>query len=219
MNFGRVVGTYLAWLLIAALPSCAHERRTAERPPPVAAAPTPAEQSQGALQAAAQDQRELADQLKRLEDARNQVVAAQQQLRLAQTREEQERAKADQLQQRVSQRLQQANQRAAQAQAAAEQAQGIQNVAGYVLQATPSRVVLQAQSGQTYSFKVDPRTRVLVGTEQRSVDDIQQGADAQVAFDARADQPTALTIRVTPVGPQRSPATNPVEGPPLAPAR
>jgi hypothetical protein len=219
MNYGRVVGTHVAWLLIAALPSCAHKEKKAERPPPAAAAPSPAEQSQTALQAAAQDQRELADQLKRVEDAHNQVVATQQQLRQAQTREEQERVKAEQLQQRVSQRLQQANQSAAQAQAAAEQAQGIQNVAGYVLQATPSRVVLQAQSGQTYSFKIDPRTKVLVGTEQRSVSDIQQGADAQIAYDARADQPTALTIRVTPVGTQRSPAANPLEGPPPSPAR
>ncbi len=211
MNFRRVFGAHSAWLLVAALASCAHKPSTAERQP------STAEQSQSAFQAAAQDQRELAEQQKRLEAAHNAVVAAQQQLAQAQVREDQERSRAQELQQRVSQHMQQAQQRAQQAQAEAEKAQGIQSVAGQVVLATPSHVVLQAQGGRTYTFNVDQRTRVLVGTEQRSITDVQRGADAQVAYDPRAGQPTALTIRVTPAGSQTSPA-NPVESPP-PPAR
>jgi hypothetical protein len=211
MNFTRVFGVRGAWLLVAALASCAHKQSAAERQQ------SAAEQSQSAFQAAAQDQRELAEQQKRLEAAHNAVVAAQQQLAQAQVREDQERSRTQELQQRVSQHMQQAQQRAQQAQAEAEQAQGIQSVAGQVMLATPSHVVLQAQGGRTYTFNVDQRTRVLVGTEQRSISDVQRGADAQVAYDPRAGQPTALTIRVTPAGSQTNPA-KPVESPP-PPAR
>ncbi len=220
MNFGRGYGGHLAWLLIATLASCAHERAPAraERPQPAAERPQTVVQAP-APDSAAQDERGLAEQLKRLEAAHDAVTAAQQQLAQARLREDEERSKAQQLQQRVSERLRQANQRAQQAQAAAEQAQGIQNVAGRVVQVTPSLVVVRVQGGLAYTFNVDQRTRVLVGTEQRSIADIQQGAEAQVAYDSRASEPTALTIRVRPAGDQMRAVTPPAESSPPTPAR
>jgi hypothetical protein len=50
------------------------------------------------------------------------------------------------------------------------------------------------------SFNVDHRTRVLVGADQRSVSDIQQGADARVAYEPKGAEPTAITIRLAPMG-------------------
>jgi hypothetical protein len=41
---------------------------------------------------------------------------------------------------------------------------------------------------------------VLVGSEQRSVSQIQQGADARVAYEPKGAEPTAITIRVAPLG-------------------
>ncbi len=191
-----------ALLLTAALVSCSHGEKKAAPPPP-AAKPTAAEESQKSFQLAAQEQRELADQQKRVEAARAATVAAQQQLAKAQAQEQQERAKAQQLQERASQHLQEGVAHAQQAQVGAAGAgggEGLQTVAGTVAQATPSHVVIQTASGQAMSFAVDGRTRVLVGTESRPVTDIQRGADAQVAYDPRPGQMTALIIRVMPAG-------------------
>lgn len=215
MRFVRVQGARLAWLAVAALAlaSCA-QRRAAEQPsaavpPPAtekqAAAPPEQQATQTAEDALAQAQREQAEQLTRLEAARQQVVAAQQQLAEAQKREDEERAKTLELRDRVNQHLQEAQRRAQEAQAAAERAQGLETMAGQVLDATGSRVVLQAQGGRTFTFEVDQRTTVFVGSEQRSVADVQRGADALVAFDPTGDQPTARTIRVTPATGQQPP--------------
>ena len=50
-------------------------------------------------------------------------------------------------------------------------------------------------------FRVNDRTSVMVGSEQRSAAEIQRGADARVAYSYTGDgsQPTALTIQVTPL--------------------
>ena len=134
---------------------------------------------------------------------RRRTTAAQQQLAKAQAQEQQERAKAQQLQERASQHLQEGVAQAQQAQAGAAGTgggEGMQTVAGTVAQATPSQVVIQTPGGRAMAFVVDGRTRVLVGTESRSVTDIQRGADAQVAYDPRLGQMTALIIRVMPAG-------------------
>lgn len=203
----------VAWLLLAAVASCSHEQaKPAAPPPPVK--PTAAEESQKAFQLAAQEQRELTDQLKRVEAAQKAVVAAQQQLAQAQAAEQQERAKAQQLEQRASQHLQESVRHAQQAQAGLAGSgalQGMQTATGKVAQATPWQVTLQTQSGRTMTFQVDPRTRVLIGTEQRSIGDIQQGADAQVAYDPKAGTMTALVIRVMPAATQ--PGTSAPERP------
>lgn len=190
-----------AWLLAAALVSCAGEKKAA--PPPPAPKPTAAEQSQKALQLAAQEQAALNEQLKKAEAARAAVTAAQEQLVRAQTQEQQERAKAQQLQEQARQHLQEGVRQAQQAQTGLSGtggSEGMQTVTGMVADATPSQLVVQTQGGRAMTFHIDSRTQVLVGTEQRSVADIQRGADAQVAYDPRAGQMTALIIRVMPAG-------------------
>jgi hypothetical protein len=178
-------------LLAASLASCAHERKpTAEQAPP---APQPAAQ---AVQEAPKRQDDLTEAESRLEAAHQEVARAQQQLALARQREEQERAHVQQLEIKARQDLERASELAYQA----EQAQGLRTASGRVAQATPSRVILQFQDGRTMSFSVDDRTRVLVGSEQRSVSDIQQGADARVAYEPRGPEPTAITIRLAPLG-------------------
>jgi hypothetical protein len=82
----------------------------------------------------------------------------------------------------------------------------MQTATGKVSQATSSQLTLQTQAGRTMTFQIDPRTRVLLGTEQRSVAEIQQGADAQVAYDPKAGRLTALVIRVMPAGTQPAPS-------------
>lgn len=184
-----------AGLLVASSISCAHEEKkpvTAEQAP--APAPQPAEQQ--AVQQPAQPQERLADARGRLEQAHQDVVRAREQLALAQQREEQERASVQQLELQARQDLERASQLAYEA----EQAQGLEAVVGRVMQATPSRVLVELPDGRTMSFRVDDRTTVLVGSEQRSVLHIQQGADARVAFDPRGDERKAVTIRLAPLG-------------------
>ncbi len=182
-------------LLAGALASCAHQNRTTASQQPSAA-----QQTQQAFQQAARRQDELAQAQKRLEAAHQDVVRAQQQLAQAQQREERESANVQQLGIQARQDLERANQLAQQGQTAAEQAQGLDTAVGRVAEATPSRVLLRTRDGRTISFQLDQRTKVLVGAEQRSVSEIQQGADARVTYDPRGAEPTAITIRVTPVG-------------------
>jgi len=192
-----------AWMLAAALASCSHEKKE-QAPPPK---PTAAEQSQKSFQLAAQEQRELVDQQSKVETAHAGVVAAQEQLSKAQAQEQQELLKAQQLQERANLHVKEGMRSAQMGQAGAPTAglEGLQTVTGTVAQVTSSQVVLQARNGRPMTFDVDSRTRVLLGTEQRSVSDIQRGADAQVAYDPRVGA-TALIIRVTPAGTVRPPA-------------
>jgi chromosome segregation ATPase len=185
----------LAALLAVALASCAHRKRaTAEQ------APSPAQQTQQTFERAATNQEELAQAQRRLEAAREEVAKAQQRLEEAQRREEQERASVQELGVRARQDLERARLLADQAQAASEQAQGLEAAVGRVVQATPSRVLLQMQDGRVMSFRVDQHTRVLLGSEERSVAEIQQGADARVAYDPAGGEPTAITILLKPGG-------------------
>jgi hypothetical protein len=183
--------------LLAALVSCAHEKQESaavEPPPPEAKPPQQAEATPPPPQPP-QPQDQLTAAQQGLEAARQEVAKAREQLALAQQREEQERANVQQLEINARKDLDRASQLAYQA----EQAQGLQTATGRVAQATPSRVLLQFQDGRIMSFNVDSRTRVLIGAEPRSVSDIQQGADARVAYDPKGAEPTAITIRVGPV--------------------
>lgn len=205
-------GAALAGLLAAGLGGCAHGQRSAQ-----AAA---ADESRRAAQQATRTERELADASRRLDGARQEAAraqqrrdAAQQQLsqaeqRMAQAQQRlaQEQANVQRLDATARQQRTRAADASARAQAAAEEAQGLRSVEGRIAQASSSQVVLQAQGGQTMAFQLDPRTRVLVGAEQRSLADLQQGADARVAYDPRAPQPTAVTIHVAPA---RRPGTAP----------
>jgi multidrug resistance efflux pump len=216
MSIGTWHRVAVAGLLAGALVSCAHERRTAAK----AQQPTEAQRTQQAFQDAAKGQEQLTEAQRRLDAARQDVARAQQQLATAQQREQRERANVQQLGLKARQDLDRANALAQQQQLAAEQAQGLSSAAGRITEATPSRVVLHAQDGRTMSFHLDQRTRVLVGSEQRSISAVQQGADARVTYDPAGPEPTALTIRVTPVTPggretgqAPAPATPPPEPP------
>lgn len=193
MSTGMWHRAAVAGLLAASLTSCAHEKRQA-RAEQAPAAPQPAEQQ--AVQQPPQSREQLSNAQSGLEAAHQDVVRAQEQLAAAQQREEQERVKVQQLELQARQDLDRASQLAYQA----ERAQGLEAATGRVMQATPSRVLLELQDGRTVSFNVDDRTKVLVGSEQRSVSEIQLGADARVAFDPKGAERTAITIRLAPLG-------------------
>lgn len=216
----------IAGLLAATVGGCAHERRESAGAGGAPAASTAAEQraqqarrsaDAAAKQAATADQ-QLADARRRLDAARQDSLRAQQQQLQARQQAQQAIQQADQhataAQQRIGQeqasvaRLEQtarqqrdaATEAAMQAQIASEEAQGLRSAAGRIVQTSPGRMVLEEQDGRTMSFQVAPGTRVLVGTEQRSVTELQQGADARVAYDPRQPDPAAVVIHVNPAG-------------------
>jgi hypothetical protein len=164
-----------------------------------------------AAQAAAADQ-QLAQGRKQLEAARQtslaadaqqsqskeQLAAAEQKSSAAQARVAQEQANVRRLEGTSTELHAQAEQAAIQEQLAAEEALGLQSVSGRIAAAAPGRVVLQGQGGRPIAFEVNQKTKVLVGSQERSVSELQQGADARVAFDPRADQMSAAVIHVKP---------------------
>jgi hypothetical protein len=194
----------VAGLLVASLASCAHEERKAEPAPP--AKPTAQAVPQPPPQPPTLND-QLATAKTDLGTADQNVATAQQQLAEAQRRQEQARARVGQLEIQARQDLERARQLAFEA----EQAQGLRAATGRIAEATPSRVLLRMPDGRAMSFQVDERTRVLVGSEQRSVADIQQGADARVAYEPKGAEPKAITIRIAPLGREMgvTPATPP----------
>lgn len=207
----------IAGLLVGTLSACAHE----EKKQPQAAAPsTPVARAQAASQQAAQQaaqaDKDLTAARQRLEaahqesmksdqaqaqaqaQARQAVAAAEQRAVQAQQRVALERSNVQRLDVEARLRHEQAARAAEQAIAASEQAQGLQTASGRVAEASPGRVVLEVDGGRRMSFDLDQRTRVLVGAEQRSVAELQQGAEARVAYDARGNVPAAVNIHVTP---------------------
>jgi hypothetical protein len=188
----------LRWLALpvaalGALASCSHKQEAPKQPPVAATVPT--DPSKQTLQ---QTSQELATQQAALDAAHKNVMTLEQQLTQARAQEDQERAKVLAIQQRAARNLDDAQARALQEQAASVQAQGLQTIAGEVREASSSRMVLHTQDGRTMTFIVSSRTRVLIGTEQHSIKDIQQGADAQVAYDPKAEKPTAVTVHLLP---------------------
>jgi hypothetical protein len=208
MSTGTWQRAGIAGLLAASLTACAHEEptRTAAAPPPPspeAAKPAPPPTLQEQLVAATSD----------LEGAERDIATAQQQLAEAERRQQEARAKVGQLELQARQDLERARQLAFEA----EQAQGLQAAVGRVAEATPSRVLLRLPDGRSVSFQIDDRTRVIVGSEQRSVADIQQGAEARVAYDPTGAEPKAVTIRIGQVG--REMGVTPAAPPPPAAAQ
>lgn len=208
VTWGRAAAGGLLAAAVA-VGGCAH-RQARE-----AASPgTPAQQAQRSADAAARQaastEQQLAQARKRLEaahqasiqaerqraQARQQVQQADQRAVEAQQRIGQEQARVSQLEQAARQEREAATDAAVQAQLASEQAQGLQTVAGRIAQTAPDHVVLEVPGGRTMSFPIEARTRVLVGTEQRSVADLQQGAEARVAYDPRESEPAAVVIHV-----------------------
>jgi endonuclease/exonuclease/phosphatase (EEP) superfamily protein YafD len=195
-----------AGLLVAVLGGCASQEKK-----PVAQAPPPTPSQKMAAQATAADQ-QLGQGRKELEAARQaslaaeaqqsqakeQLALAEQQSTEAQGRVAQEQANVRRLEGSSQELHSQAEQAAVQEQLAAEEAMGLQSVSGRIAAAAPGRILLQGQGGKSIAFEVNQKTKVLVGSQQKSVAELQQGAEARVAFDPRADQMSAAVIHVKP---------------------
>ncbi len=202
------------WVAVAAslavVGGCASHRREQRAASTQAGAAS--SQAQRTAAQAAQTEQQLAQARQRLEVAHRNAVAADN--RLAQSRQQlttaeqgaaqahdaisREQANVQRLDVAARDQRALAEQAAMDAQVASEQAQGLRSAAGRIVDASPTRVLIQVEGGQTMAFDIDPSTRVLVGTEQRSVSELQQGADARVAYDARRGEPTAVAIHVAP---------------------
>ncbi len=198
---------------LLAIAACAHHEQAAPSAQGPSQAPgQPPDRAQAAAQHAANTEAALARAQQRLAADRRTAAQAEQQRTQARQRLSQTEQRLSEDRQRVAwdesnvQRLATAarDQRAAaeeaaiQSELAAEQAQGLRLVDGRIAEASPTRVILEDQNGRTMAFQVEPRTRVLVGTEQRSLADLQQGAEARVAYDPREAEPAAVAIHVSP---------------------
>lgn len=186
----RLVLPLAATLAVAA--SCASAQRPADQAD---------EQARRDLGEARDAQQKAAEQEKNVAAARQEVVKAQQQLAAAQRRESDEQAKLQQLQQQANQRAQQARAVApagapAPGVAGSALPQSAQIISGHVLQARPNQLVLQARNGQTLTLDVNDQTRVVIGGEQRSASELQQGADARVSYENTTGRPTAVMVEV-----------------------
>lgn len=205
MRSGIVRGIAAAGLVVLA--SCSHDRQA--QAPTAQPARSPQEQSQEALRRAADAQKKASDQEKRAQAAHQDVQRAQQEaqqaqrkLAEAQQKEQQELAKTQQLQLEANQETQRAAQQVQQGQQAAARglaqpfARGGQTMSGQVAQATADELVLRTQGGPPVTFKVDDRTSVRIDGRQASTTEIQEGAEARVAYDSSSPQPTAISIEV-----------------------
>jgi hypothetical protein len=213
------VGVGIAGLLAATLSGCAHEgrggRAQAANAKPQTATERSAQAEQqlsGARQRLDAARRDAAQAEQARGQARQQLSQAEQRSYQARQRVLQEQANVQRLDQTARTARQAAEEEAVQAELAREQAQGLRTASGRIAEASPSHVVLDVQGGGTMSFAVDPGTRVLMGTEQRSLSDLQQGAEARVSYEPRGNEPAAVTIHVAPAreqAPQQySPAPN-----------
>jgi hypothetical protein len=206
--------------LLALAASCAHGQRPAEQT-------SVADEAQRNLREAQQEQQRAMDEEKNVAAARQEVVRAQQQLAQAQKKENEERTKLQQLQQQSNLHMRQAEQarQVAQGGAPAQAAtgelgpQGQQIVSGHLLEVRPGQLTLQAQSGQTVTLDMNDQTRVFIGGERRSSTELQQGADARVAYENTTGRPIAITVDVPHAGPQApsSGTTQPPDSPAPAP--
>jgi len=220
-------GAAIMGLIVGAVSGCAHQE--SKQAAPAQATPTAQAAPETPAQRATQVDEQLAAANQRLETAYQASVQAEQQRVQARQQLTAADQRAVQAQQQIGveqanvQRLDQASRaahaRAANAamdsQAAASREVALRAVGGRISRVSPSRVVLQAPDGQLMSFGVSSQTRVVVGTEDRSVADLQQGAEARVAYDPRGT-PTALVIRVSPAHerPAQAPQGAPAQPPP-----
>lgn len=205
MTRTSVVGVGIAGLLAATLGGCAHEgrggRAQASSAQPRTAAERAAradEQLAGARQRLDAARRDAARAEQERGQARQQLTQAEQRSYQARQRVLQEQASLQRLDQTARAARQAAEEEAVQAELAQERSQGLSTAAGRIAEASPSRLVLDVQGGGTMSFVVDPGTRVLMGTEQRSLSDLQQGAEARVSYDPRGNEPAAVKVHVAP---------------------
>ena len=165
--------------------------------------------SQQALKQAQEAQKAATDQTRKANEAQARVQNDQEKLRQDQDIARQEQAKAQQLQQQANQESQQAGQVAQQQQQRAatglsqqtqEVARGRQTAAGVVTRVRPDEVVVQPPSGQAMRFSLNESTKVQIEGRASTADEIREGQQARVAYEASANGPTAVSIRVSGAG-------------------
>ncbi len=218
-----------AGLLVIGGSGCAG-RQTAESPT-ARHVQSAQQQSQQALDRAAEAQKRASRQGERVAQAQREVQDAQRRLTEAQERLVNEQAKAEQLQQQAIEARMQATREVEASQqeasrALTQQGQHVkrreQTFSGQVSQAAADSIVVTPQVGEPMRFKVTGNTQVQIDGRKASSAQIQQGGDARVAYQVSGTEPTATVIQVITGEPGRvaqpPPAAEPERTTPTAPS-
>jgi hypothetical protein len=165
--------------------------------------------SEEALKRAQEMQKQASEQAQKAAAAQAQVRQDQEKLGQDQRVAQQEQAKAQQLQLQARQETQQAagevqqqQTRAASglAQETQRTARGQQIAAGVVTQVRPDEIVVQPASGEAMRFRISDQTQVQIAGRQASADELKEGSEARVSYEASTEGPRAVLIRVTRAG-------------------
>jgi colicin import membrane protein len=218
-----------AGLLVIGGGGCAGRQETAASPT-ARHVESAQQQSQQALDRAAEAQKRASKQGERVAQAQREVQDAQRRLTAAQERLASEQEKAEQLQQQANEARAQATRDAQASQQEASRAltqQGDhvkrreQTFSGQVSQTAPDSIVVTPQVGEPMRFKVTGSTQVQIDGRRASAGEIQQGGDARVAYQISGTEPTATVVQVITGQPGRAaqpaPSAEPGSTTPSAP--
>jgi colicin import membrane protein len=219
-----------AGVLVIAGSGCAGPQQSAESPT-ARHVESAQQQSQQALDRAAEAQKRASKQGERVAQAQRDVQDAQRRLTEAQKRLAGEQEKAEQLQQQAIEAEAQATREAQASQQEASRAltqQGEQvkrreqTFSGQVSQAAPDSIVVTPQVGAPMRFNVTGNTQVQIDGRRASAAEIQQGGDARVVYQISGSEPTATVVQVITGQPGRAaqppPAAEPGSATPTAPS-
>lgn len=81
------------------------------------------------------------------------------------------------------------------AQASAQQ-QSAKTVSGQVTKVSKDELTVESSGGQPMKLKVNDSTQVTVGGQQKSIDELQQGAQVRASYDESGGDRTAKRIEV-----------------------
>jgi colicin import membrane protein len=205
--------------LLAAGSGCAS--RQASESPTARRVASAQEQSQAALDRTAKAQERATEQGERVAQAQRELQEAQRRLSEAQARVEQEQVKAERLQREAIQAREEATPRASAAQQEASRAltqQGEhvqrqeQTFSGQVTQASADSLVVTPETGEPMTFKITDATEVRIDGRRASAADVQQGADARVAYQISGAEAAATTVQVMTGQPSQEPQPPAREG-------
>jgi hypothetical protein len=169
--------------------------------------------SEEALKRAQEAQKRASDQANKAAEAQARVRQDEEKLRQDQETARTEQAKAQQLQVSAQEETQQATRQTEQQQGRAAaglsaqtetMSRGHQLAVGVVTQVRPDEVTVQPASGEPMKFWINDATKVQVEGRQASSDDIKEGQQARVAYQASSNGPTAVSIQVRPLGSRSS---------------
>jgi flagellar biosynthesis GTPase FlhF len=200
-----------AGLLVFAGAHCAStSKQASESPNPSTQQIASSQQaSEEALKRAHESQQQATEQEKKAAEEQARVRKDQEKLRQDQETARAEQAKAQQAQSQAARDAQQATQQTQQQQRAAaaglaletqQLAAGHQVAAGLVTQVRPDEVVVQPSNGAAMKFRVDDGTKVQIGGQSSSADQIKEGEQARVAYEASSNGPRAVSINVNKAG-------------------